>query len=157
MPRYPSVTDPIFLAQLKSWLALDGEIYVNVYFVRTAGVQYHMLIRSFDAFMGLLPFLEDKFGAITVLRRPVFSTRGIANEALLKNAISRFPDGANWFLICPDDKFPYKTVFWGDNSHVKMQELFQQVMNRFIVMGDDVNFPPQETREDVLVADFGRK
>ncbi len=154
MNKYPSINDLAFQEQVKKWIELDGEIYVNVGFWRAGGADFHILCKSYDAFLDVLLPLKERKGAVTVLRNPEFKVSGIASKALLEQSMIAYPEGTDWFLICPDYKSPYNSFGSGDRTHNEMQELFQRLDGRFIVVGDDKDFPPGEDRDDVLVARF---
>jgi hypothetical protein len=154
MTKFSSIDNATFQSTVKKWIDSDGEIYVYVGFWRAGGDDVHILCRSYASFLEILLPLKEKKGAVTVLRNPTIKIRGIADENLLKQAMSVFPDGEDWFLICPDYDSPYNSLGSGDRTHSDMQELFQRYEGRFIVIGDDKDFPPDEDRDDVLVARF---
>jgi hypothetical protein len=155
MSKYSSINDTAFLEQVKNWIDLSGEIYVNVGFFRSGGAgSIHIICTSYDSFTNILNPLQEKKGTVTILRQPNFKIRGVANESLLKQAMSIFLNGEDWFLICPNEKSPYDSFGSGDRTHSDMRESFGRVEGRFVVMGDDKDFPPDEDRDDVLVARF---
>lgn len=154
MNKYPSINDSAFQQKVKEWIDSEGEIYINVGFWRAGGANVHIVCNSFNLFIDILYPLKDKKGAVTVLRHPLFKVQGIVDGDLLKQAMSIFPDGKDWFLICPDHQSPYNTIGSGDRTHKDMEALFQRLKGRFVVMGEDEDFPPDEDRNDVLVARF---
>jgi hypothetical protein len=154
MSKLFSINDRSFLKRVKSWIDMDGEIYVNIGFSGTGSGSFHRICTSYDSFIDILNPLKEKKGAVTVLQRPDFKIRGIANEALLKQAMSVFLNGDDWFLFCSDENSPYNSLGSGDRTHRDMQELFRRIEGYYVVMGDDKDFPPDENRDDVLVAGF---
>ena len=64
MTKY-QITDNHFLDQVKQWLELDNEIYVNIFFPRTGGGSPSFLLVSYSEFVQVLSHVQNRIGEMT--------------------------------------------------------------------------------------------
>lgn len=131
-----SALDPAFLMQVREWLDERGEVFVVIRYAYAAGSKDYLFVTSYEGFEKLLKTLPPRADVI-VFREPQLPIRGIADESTLKRAITEIPDGDEWFLLCMEGNSPREFLTAGDNSHLALKDVFEELKGKHIAVGID--------------------
>jgi len=134
-----SAFDRLFLSTISDWLEASGEVFVVIRYAYGAGAKDYLFIQSpqeLQALLGTLPPRSD----VIVFRQRQLPIRGIADNALLDQAITAIPDGTWWFLLCRDGEKPSDFSSAGDNSHQALKTAIAEHQGRYVAIGLDPPF-----------------
>ena len=144
------LSDERFINKVKTWLSLDGEIYVSYGYARSGAGNSEILIREIVEIEELINTFENRIGGIEVYRVPEFRLRGIANDELLDNALEIIPNDVHWLLFYMDSSNPNISIGCGDITHENLREAIEEFSGLEIALAYDSDFPPQEGQEYIF-------
>jgi hypothetical protein len=148
-------------AQLQDWLNETGELHVDVYLPRGGGGTSYF-VRSVGELEELIMKQKWPKVALAVFRRLQYPLRGVADEAMLAQALTQIPDGEWFHLISLDHYYPEECHWCGEgDSHKEMRQIFHQLAGQRVGFGrnpfDKNSDWIYRTPDEVMALDFERR
>src|SRR4051794_23148163 len=123
-----SALTPQQLKQLQDWLSETGELYVDVYRPHSGGSGTAYLVRSASDVEALIAKQTWPELVVTVFRRLQYPLRGIADDALLAQALQQTRDGEWFHFVSLDDYYPSPCSWRGSGStHAELRQEFHEI------------------------------
>jgi hypothetical protein len=125
--------EPYQLALLSDWLSESGELYVDI------GFHQKYFIRSMSDLKALIEQQNSAELQVTIFRHTPYPLRGIANDALLEQALQQVPDGGLWStIVSMDHYFPSPClILGGGDSHFHFKIQFLNILGKNVGIGAD--------------------
>jgi hypothetical protein len=141
-----SAFDTLFLGTVSDWLQASGEVFVVIRYAYAAGAKDYLFIQSAQQLQALLATLPPRSDVI-VFRHRQLPIRGIADNALLEQAITAIPEGTSWFLLYLGGEKPGDSSSAGDNSHQALKTAIAEHQGRCVAIGPDPPFHEADSAE----------
>lgn len=100
--RPTSTRDSGFLCDVKQLLDRNHRVLVVVCYAYAAGYRDFILVESMEQFSELLTGLKQRDLVIVVKSIDVVN-EGTVDRSFIDDSISKYPQGASWVLIGPDN------------------------------------------------------
>jgi hypothetical protein len=125
------------LAMISDWLEETGELYVDVYMPHSGGGGTGFFIRSLQDLKSLVAQQNWREISFSVFRRLQFPLRGVADEALLEQALAQIHDGQPYEIV-NIRYYPEQCNYAGSGtSHAEFRREFADVMGEFVGIGQE--------------------
>lgn len=135
---YLALFTPHNLALLEDWLAETGELYVDVYLPHSGADGTPYFIRSLREFKELVAQQTWPEIGISVFRRLQYPVRGVADQALLEQALRQISDGQCYTIVSLNHCYPSRCVFKGRGStHAELRNDLAEVIGERVGVGQD--------------------
>jgi hypothetical protein len=133
----PALT-PQQRTQLQAWLSEIGELYVDVYRPHSGGSGTGYFVRSVEAVETLISDQTWPELVVTVFRRLQYPLRGVADDALLAQALQQTRDGEWFHFVSLDDYYPSSCSWRGSGStHAELRQEFREIIGQRVGIGRD--------------------
>ena len=153
---------PAQRAQLQVWLNETGELLVDTYQPRSGGGGTGYFVRTVDQLEALIAKQRWPKLVLAIFRRLQYPLRGLADEAMLAQALKQIPEGEWFHLVSLDHYFPDECRWCGDGeTHEKMRQAFREVAGQRVGFGrnpfDKDSDWVYHTPEEAMALDFERR
>lgn len=135
---YDTLLTAEHLAKLQQWLDETGELYVDVYCRHSGGGGTPYLVRSLKELQELVSGQTCRKLVVSVFRGLQYPLRGVADDALLAQALQQIPDGRWYSMILLEDYYPSQVSYMGSgDSHAEMRQDFAENAGLLIGFGEN--------------------
>jgi hypothetical protein len=97
------VKEENFVTEVCAWIAQQGEVFLDIYYPRTAGVHDYVFVHSCAYLLDLLNTLPPQCN-ITVFRDKQLPLRGIVTQEFEEQALIEIPDKSGWFAVAAESE-----------------------------------------------------
>jgi hypothetical protein len=126
------------LALLNDWLEENGELLVDIYRPHSGGGGFQYFVYSLEELKYLIKIETWEELAITIFQEKQYSLRGIADEAMLKKALSQVKNGDWYSIISLERNLPNPIDFlYASDTHSEMKEDFSKIFGQEIGFGQN--------------------
>lgn len=143
MDRYNSARDvtPEFMARVSGWIAVSGEVFMVLRYLRAAGQKDYVFCRSVEDFRALVdsvPMGTD----IIVFEHPQLPIRGISSQEFIEHCVAQIPDDMEYVVAQMHQpvKFPFQFSGFLDGSHASLREDLASFAGQTVAVGPCPNF-----------------
>lgn len=126
---------------LQQWLSETGELYVDIYHPHSGYGGTAYFVRSLEELEELIARQTWRVLEVTVFRRMQYSSRGIADESLLEQALQLLPDNEReWYtIVLLEDLYYPKEPRWVGSgaTHAEFRKEFSALRGRQVAIGQN--------------------
>lgn len=147
--------------RLQNWLNETDELHVDVYRPRSGGSGVGYFVRRVDELEDLIAKERWPHLVLAIFRRIQYPLRGVADEAMLAQALSQIPEGEWFHLVSLDHYYPEECHWCGSgDTHEEMRQAFRKITGQRVGFGrnpfDRDSDWIYQTPDEVMNLDFER-
>jgi hypothetical protein len=148
--------------RLEEWLNETGELYVDVYLPHSGGGGTGYFVRTVNQLEELIAKQRWHKLVLAVFRRLQYPLRGVANEAMLAQALVQVPEREWFHLVSLDHYYPDECWWCGSgDTHEEMRQAFREVAGQRVGFGRDPFDKDSDwiyqTADEVMALYFNRR